>query len=101
MIGRWTRAALAAALVLLAGAADARTVRWAASGDPNTMDPHSQNVGTGSARPSALAQNRFTPGGSTGSIANRIIGRWTSGRARLRIASVNIVAKPRKASRPR
>ncbi|WP_421994469.1 ABC transporter substrate-binding protein [Roseococcus sp.] len=24
----------------------ARTVRWAASGDPNTMDPHSQNVGT-------------------------------------------------------
>jgi peptide/nickel transport system substrate-binding protein len=26
--------------------AEARTVRWAASGDPNTMDPHSQNVGT-------------------------------------------------------
>ena len=21
-------------------------MRWAASGDPNTMDPHSQNVGT-------------------------------------------------------
>jgi peptide/nickel transport system substrate-binding protein len=26
--------------------ADARSVRWASSGDPNTMDPHSQNVGT-------------------------------------------------------
>ena len=26
--------------------AEARTVRWSASGDPNTMDPHSQNVGT-------------------------------------------------------
>jgi peptide/nickel transport system substrate-binding protein len=23
-----------------------RTIRWAASGDPNTLDPHSQNVGT-------------------------------------------------------
>ena len=35
-------------LALLAGGtgAEARTVRWAASGDPNTMDPHSQNVGT-------------------------------------------------------
>jgi peptide/nickel transport system substrate-binding protein len=32
--------------LLLAGAAEARTVRWAASGDPNTLDPHSQNVGT-------------------------------------------------------
>jgi peptide/nickel transport system substrate-binding protein len=31
---------------LAPGGADARTVRWAASGDPNTMDPHSQNVGT-------------------------------------------------------
>jgi peptide/nickel transport system substrate-binding protein len=31
---------------MLAGVAEARTVRWAASGDPNTMDPHSQNVGT-------------------------------------------------------
>jgi len=28
------------------GLAEARTVRWSASGDPNTMDPHSQNVGT-------------------------------------------------------
>jgi peptide/nickel transport system substrate-binding protein len=39
---------LAAALAtgLGAGLAEARTVRWAASGDPNTMDPHSQNVGT-------------------------------------------------------
>jgi peptide/nickel transport system substrate-binding protein len=39
---------LAAALAtgLGAGWAEARTVRWAASGDPNTMDPHSQNVGT-------------------------------------------------------
>ena len=46
MIGRWMRAALAAAMLLGAGAAEARTVRWAASGDPNTMDPHSQNVGT-------------------------------------------------------
>ncbi|MBS7812824.1 ABC transporter substrate-binding protein [Roseococcus pinisoli] len=40
-------AALAAALTgILASAGMARTVRWAASGDPNTMDPHSQNVGT-------------------------------------------------------
>ncbi|MBS7790605.1 ABC transporter substrate-binding protein [Roseococcus sp. SDR] len=31
---------------LMVGVAEARTVRWAASGDPNTMDPHSQNVGT-------------------------------------------------------
>ncbi|WP_137124267.1 ABC transporter substrate-binding protein [Roseomonas sp. HF4] len=37
-------AALAAGLG--AGMAEARTVRWAASGDPNTMDPHSQNLGT-------------------------------------------------------
>jgi peptide/nickel transport system substrate-binding protein len=41
------RAGLLAALTLgLAGASEARTVRWTASGDPNTMDPHSQNVGT-------------------------------------------------------
>ncbi len=32
--------------LLVAGAAEAQTIRWAASGDPNTMDPHSQNVGT-------------------------------------------------------
>ena len=41
---------MAAALAVGLGAglagAEARTVRWAASGDPNTMDPHSQNVGT-------------------------------------------------------
>ena len=40
----WWLAALAA--LILASTADARTVRWSASGDPNTMDPHSQNVGT-------------------------------------------------------
>ena len=46
-------AALAAAFAaLLAGAPGAsaqtapRSIRWAASGDPNTLDPHSQNVGT-------------------------------------------------------
>jgi peptide/nickel transport system substrate-binding protein len=46
---RWVRAAALAAAVALAGAAaaaEARTVRWAASGDPNTLDPHSQNTGT-------------------------------------------------------
>jgi peptide/nickel transport system substrate-binding protein len=42
---RWVLAAAMAALVGL-GAAEAQTVRWAASGDPNTLDPHSQNVGT-------------------------------------------------------
>ncbi|WP_426957199.1 ABC transporter substrate-binding protein [Muricoccus radiodurans] len=40
------RAALAAALALAAAVAEARTVRWAASSDPNTMDPHSQNIGS-------------------------------------------------------
>ena len=47
------RLGLAAAAALMAFsfgmapvAAEARTVRWSASGDPNTMDPHSQNVGT-------------------------------------------------------
>ena len=38
--------AAALAVGLSAGMAEARTVRWAASGDPNTMDPHSQNLGT-------------------------------------------------------
>src|SRR5918997_3727974 len=45
---RWVRAAALAAAVALAGAAaaaEARTIRWAASGDPNTLDPHSQNTG--------------------------------------------------------
>jgi ABC-type transport system substrate-binding protein len=41
---------MAAALAVGLGAGmagtEARTVRWAASGDPNTMDPHSQNLGT-------------------------------------------------------
>src|SRR5688572_33057616 len=47
MLGRRIRqAAMAAALLLATAAAEAKTVRWAASGDPNTMDPHSQNVGT-------------------------------------------------------
>src|SRR3954468_2124530 len=43
-----TAAALAfLALVCPVGAgAEAKSIRWAASGDPNTMDPHSQNVGT-------------------------------------------------------
>ena len=40
----WRATTLVVALML--GVAEARTVRWAASGDPNTMDPHSQNVGT-------------------------------------------------------
>ncbi|HEY0419219.1 MAG TPA: ABC transporter substrate-binding protein, partial [Acetobacteraceae bacterium] len=39
-------AAAMAFLAMAAGAVQAKTVRWAASGDPNTMDPHSQNVGT-------------------------------------------------------
>ena len=34
---------LAFALLVLAAAADAQTLRWAAQGDPQTMDPHSQN----------------------------------------------------------
>ncbi len=41
-----SRLALLAALALATVSAEARTVRWAAAGDPNTMDPHSQNVGT-------------------------------------------------------
>ena len=42
------RLLLAAMLAMwgFAGIAGAQTVRWAASGDPNTLDPHSQNVGT-------------------------------------------------------
>jgi len=35
--------AVAAALALGAGAATAQTLRWATQGDPQTMDPHSQN----------------------------------------------------------
>jgi peptide/nickel transport system substrate-binding protein len=37
----FTTAALAA--LLLAGGASAQTLRWASQGDPQTMDPHSQN----------------------------------------------------------
>lgn len=41
------RAALVAGILAMGvSGAQAQTVRWAASGDPNTMDPHSQNVGT-------------------------------------------------------
>ena len=36
-------AALLAALPLWAGTAAAQTLRWASQGDPQTMDPHSQN----------------------------------------------------------
>jgi peptide/nickel transport system substrate-binding protein len=36
-------ASLAAALALALPAADAKTLRWAGRGDPNTTDPHSQN----------------------------------------------------------
>ena len=36
----------ALAVLLLVSGAEAQSLRWAASGDPNTMDPHSQNVGT-------------------------------------------------------
>ena len=39
-------ATLALGLAVGSTAAEARSVRWAASGDPNTLDPHSQNVGT-------------------------------------------------------
>jgi peptide/nickel transport system substrate-binding protein len=44
----WVRAAALAAVLgaMPAVGLMAQTVRWAASGDPNTMDPHSQNVGT-------------------------------------------------------
>ncbi|MCX8134679.1 MAG: ABC transporter substrate-binding protein [Roseococcus sp.] len=44
---RWLlAAALAVACWAIAPGVEARTVRWSASGDPNTMDPHSQNLGT-------------------------------------------------------
>ncbi|MCS6891701.1 MAG: ABC transporter substrate-binding protein [Rhodovarius sp.] len=42
----WLHAALAALVLGIAAGAEGRTIRWSASGDPNTMDPHSQNVGT-------------------------------------------------------
>ena len=36
-------AAFALTAALAAGAAPAQTLRWASQGDPQTMDPHSQN----------------------------------------------------------
>jgi peptide/nickel transport system substrate-binding protein len=45
-LGTAAAAALLALGLGLGLGAKARTVRWAAAGDPNTMDPHSQNVGT-------------------------------------------------------
>ena len=40
---RWISALLAAAMVSATGIAAAQTLRWASQGDPQTMDPHSQN----------------------------------------------------------
>jgi peptide/nickel transport system substrate-binding protein len=40
---RWVGPALALAGALAFAAADAQTLRWASAGDPQTMDPHSQN----------------------------------------------------------
>ncbi|HMR72112.1 MAG TPA: ABC transporter substrate-binding protein, partial [Rubrivivax sp.] len=37
--------ALAAACLVAAPPAAAQTLRWASQGDPQTMDPHSQNEG--------------------------------------------------------
>jgi peptide/nickel transport system substrate-binding protein len=39
----FARTALAAALALAAAGTFAQTLRWASQGDPQTMDPHSQN----------------------------------------------------------
>ena len=38
-------ATLLGALMMIAGAADARSIRWARSGDALTLDPHAQNEG--------------------------------------------------------
>jgi peptide/nickel transport system substrate-binding protein len=43
---RLLMAAAAALLAISATVAEARTVRWSASGDANTLDPHSQNIGS-------------------------------------------------------
>ena len=40
---RWVGPAIALAGALAFAAADAQTLRWASAGDPQTMDPHSQN----------------------------------------------------------
>jgi peptide/nickel transport system substrate-binding protein len=39
-------AAAAAVCLMGAAGAEAKPVRWAAAGDANTLDPHSQNIGT-------------------------------------------------------
>ncbi|MCB2022630.1 MAG: ABC transporter substrate-binding protein [Burkholderiaceae bacterium] len=41
----WLIRTLLAAALLPLGAAQAQTLRWASQGDPQTMDPHSQNEG--------------------------------------------------------
>lgn len=43
MFVRCMRAAALAAALAVAPAAGAQTLRWATQGDPQTMDPHSQN----------------------------------------------------------
>ena len=42
---RWLIPGLAAAALATTGIAQAQTLRWASQGDPQTMDPHSQNEG--------------------------------------------------------
>jgi peptide/nickel transport system substrate-binding protein len=42
-MARWISALLGAAMALAGGIAQAQTLRWASQGDPQTMDPHSQN----------------------------------------------------------
>jgi len=45
-LGLAAAAALMALGMALAGPGEARTVRWSAAGDANTLDPHAQNIGT-------------------------------------------------------
>lgn len=45
VVRRLIRRALALALLALAAAAPAQTLRWASQGDAQTMDPHAQNEG--------------------------------------------------------
>ena len=42
---RWLIPGLTAAALATTGIAQAQTLRWASQGDPQTMDPHSQNEG--------------------------------------------------------
>ena len=42
---RWLIPGLLAAALASFGPAQAQTLRWASQGDPQTMDPHSQNEG--------------------------------------------------------